>query len=59
MQVNVNVSGSRALGITVRGGNEFGLGIYISRVDPGSAADHAGLKVLCAPVIDPPVIGCL
>jgi len=34
------------MGIMIRGGKEFGLGIYISGVDRGSAANHAGLKVL-------------
>ena len=29
----------------IRGGAEYGLGIYITGVDPGSAADHGGLKV--------------
>lgn len=35
----------KQLGISIRGGSEFGLGIYISGVDEGSVADTYGLKV--------------
>ena len=45
IQVNLVVSESKTLGISIRGGNEFGLGIYITQVDYGSPADNAGLKV--------------
>lgn len=48
--MNVTVGGGRPLGITVRGGNDYGLGIYVSRVDQGSAADHAGLKVFVSSI---------
>ena len=44
-QVNLGVTDSRALGIMIRGGNEFGLGIYITGLDRGSLAEQAGLKV--------------
>lgn len=33
------------LGLMIRGGREFGLGIYISGVDQLSTAEEAGLKV--------------
>lgn len=35
----------KQLGISIRGGSEHGLGIYISEVDDGSVADTYGLKV--------------
>lgn len=35
----------RSLGLMIRGGAEYGLGIYITGVDPGSAADEGDLKV--------------
>ena len=39
------VKEGRGLGLMIRGGREFGLGIYISGVDPYSVAEDAGLKV--------------
>ena len=33
------------MGLTIRGGAEYGLGIYITGVDPGSEAESSGLKV--------------
>ena len=39
------VEKGECLGLMVRGGREFGLGIYISGVDPFSVAENAGLKV--------------
>lgn len=35
----------RELGISIRGGIEHGLGIYISSVETGSIAEAHGLKV--------------
>lgn len=35
----------RSLGLMIRGGAEYGLGIYVTGVDPGSAADDGALKV--------------
>lgn len=35
----------RSLGLMIRGGAEYGLGIYITGVDPGSAAHVGELKV--------------
>ncbi|KAL8605984.1 hypothetical protein ACOMHN_067167 [Nucella lapillus] len=33
------------VGLNIRGGKDFGLGIYISRVDPGGLAERAGVEV--------------
>lgn len=44
-KVNVVVHQGKSLGLMIRGGSEFGLGIYVTGVDPLSVADHAGLKV--------------
>ncbi|XP_060893420.1 whirlin-like isoform X2 [Labrus mixtus] len=43
--VNLNMDNGRSLGLMIRGGAEYGLGIYITGVDPGSAADIGALKV--------------
>ena len=45
LQVNVAVDRGHSLGLTVRGGRDYGLGVYISGVDPYSVAENAGLKV--------------
>uniref|UniRef100_A0A8C2ZZ60 Whirlin n=1 Tax=Cyclopterus lumpus TaxID=8103 RepID=A0A8C2ZZ60_CYCLU len=42
---NLNMDGGRSLGLMIRGGAEYRLGIYITGVDPGSAADAGALKV--------------
>ena len=34
----------QSLGLMIRGGSEYGLGIYVTGVDRMSAADTAGLK---------------
>ena len=39
------VTDSKKLGIMMRGGSDFGLGIYITGVDQGSVAHNSGLKV--------------
>ena len=39
------LSDNRPLGLMIRGGNEFGLGIYITSIDVGQVAENAGLKV--------------
>ncbi|XP_052790339.1 whirlin-like [Mya arenaria] len=44
-KVNVTVNSGQGLGLMIRGGRDFGLGIYISGVDSMSIADKAGLKV--------------
>lgn len=45
LQVNLVLGNGRSLGLTIRGGAEYGLGIYITGVDPGSEAESSGLKV--------------
>jgi hypothetical protein len=40
------VDPGRELGITIRGGAEHGLGIYVSKIDPGSVAESNDIKVL-------------
>ncbi|XP_076436125.1 whirlin-like [Babylonia areolata] len=44
-KVNVVVDRGHTLGLRVRGGVDYGLGIYISGVDPYSVAENAGLKI--------------
>ena len=39
------VPGGQELGVSIRGGSEHGLGIYISAVEEGSVAETYGLKV--------------
>ncbi|XP_036000603.1 whirlin-like isoform X2 [Fundulus heteroclitus] len=43
--VMLNMDDGRSLGLMIRGGAEYGLGIYITGVDPGSAAHVGELKV--------------
>ncbi|XP_031561837.1 uncharacterized protein LOC116297698 isoform X2 [Actinia tenebrosa] len=43
-KVNVFIEEGDKLGLRIRGGSEYGLGIYIAGVDPNSAAEKAGLK---------------
>ncbi|RUS72899.1 hypothetical protein EGW08_019344 [Elysia chlorotica] len=47
MERLVTISGVRggSMGFSVRGGSEFGLGIYVSHVAQGSPASHAGLQL--------------
>lgn len=45
LQVNLVLGDGRSLGLTIRGGAEYGLGIYVTGVDPGSEAESSGLKV--------------
>uniref|UniRef100_A0A2K5D130 Whirlin n=1 Tax=Aotus nancymaae TaxID=37293 RepID=A0A2K5D130_AOTNA len=45
VKVNLVLGDGRSLGLTIRGGAEYGLGIYITGVDPGSEAEGSGLKV--------------
>ncbi|KAM8886631.1 whirlin isoform 3-T3 [Spinachia spinachia] len=42
---SLNMDSGRSLGLMIRGGAEYGLGIYITGIDPGSAADAGALKV--------------
>jgi len=43
--VNIFVEDGAKLGLTIRGGSDYGLGIYIAGVDPDGMAEEAGLKV--------------
>ncbi|XP_054613967.1 whirlin isoform X3 [Dunckerocampus dactyliophorus] len=43
-KVNLVLDDGRSLGLMIRGGAEYTLGIYITGVDPGSAAECGGLK---------------
>lgn len=43
--MNLVLSEGRSLGLLIRGGAEYSLGIYITGVDQGSEAESAGLKV--------------
>ncbi|KAK1883919.1 Whirlin [Dissostichus eleginoides] len=45
-KVNLVLDDGRSLGLMIRGGAEYALGIYITGVDQGSAAECGGLKVL-------------
>lgn len=38
----------QSLGLMIRGGVEYGLGIYVTGVDKDSVADRAGLSVSCS-----------
>ncbi|KAH9488897.1 hypothetical protein Btru_058318 [Bulinus truncatus] len=44
-KVNIVVQKGQGLGIMIRGGTEYGLGIFISGIDPFSVAENAGLKL--------------
>ncbi|KAM5145315.1 whirlin [Mantella aurantiaca] len=44
-KVNLVLSEGRSLGLLIRGGAEYSLGIYITGVDQGSEAESSGLKV--------------
>ena len=46
VQVTILVDEGQELGISIRGGAEHGLGIYISVVEEGSVAEGYGLKVM-------------
>ncbi|KAI5613040.1 whirlin-like isoform X1, partial [Silurus asotus] len=44
-RVTISLDDGRPLGLMIRGGAEYSLGIYIAGVDHGSAAEVGGLKV--------------
>nr|XP_002739893.2 PREDICTED: uncharacterized protein LOC100375241 [Saccoglossus kowalevskii] len=44
-RVHLNVGDNQLLGLNIRGGSEYGLGIYVSRVDPGGPAEASGIRV--------------
>ncbi|KAG1930455.1 PDZ domain-containing protein 7 isoform X2 [Pimephales promelas] len=44
--VHLNLSHSQpVLGLNIRGGREYGLGIYVSKLDPGGLAEQGGVKM--------------
>ncbi|CAF1234772.1 unnamed protein product [Rotaria sp. Silwood1] len=43
--VTVSVEKGKRLGLVIRGGAEYGLGIFISGVDKGSLSDQSGLSI--------------
>ncbi|KAG7324788.1 hypothetical protein KOW79_011104 [Hemibagrus wyckioides] len=44
--VHLNTSLSQScLGLNIRGGREYGLGIYVSKLDPGGLAEQGGIKM--------------
>lgn len=47
----VAVEDGLSLGLMIRGGAEYGLGIYVTGVDESSAADIAGLQVTILKII--------
>ncbi|XP_065647397.1 uncharacterized protein LOC100208667 isoform X3 [Hydra vulgaris] len=44
-KVNVVVTGNNKLGLLIRGGSEFGLGIFVAGIDENSIADKCGIMV--------------
>lgn len=44
-RVELLIEPGQSLGLMIRGGVEYGLGIFITGVDKDSVADRAGLKV--------------
>jgi len=43
--VNVVVGNSATLGLLIRGGSEYGLGIFVAGIDQDSVADRSGIMV--------------
>ncbi|CRK92781.1 CLUMA_CG006236, isoform A [Clunio marinus] len=43
--VELIIEPGQSLGLMIRGGIEYGLGIYVTGVDKDSVADHAGLNI--------------
>lgn len=44
-RVEIVIEPGQSLGLMIRGGIEYGLGIYVTGVDKDSVADLAGLNV--------------
>lgn len=38
------LTGKYSFGLTIKGGKEYGLGIFVSSVDKGSLSEQSGLK---------------
>jgi hypothetical protein len=45
LQVELSIEPGQSLGLMIRGGVEYNLGIFITGVDKDSVADRAGLMV--------------
>lgn len=45
-RVDLCIEPGQSLGLMIRGGLEYGLGIYVTGVDKDSVADRAGLLVM-------------
>lgn len=45
-RVELVIEPGQSLGLMIRGGIEYGLGIYVTGVDKDSVADRAGLNVI-------------
>ncbi|XP_076472086.1 uncharacterized protein LOC143301586 isoform X2 [Babylonia areolata] len=43
--IRLHRASNQSLGFAVRGGYEFNVGVFVSKVEPGSQADKQGLKV--------------
>jgi hypothetical protein len=44
-QVELSIEPGQSLGLMIRGGIEYGLGIFVTGVDMGSVAERSGLMV--------------
>ncbi|XP_070540501.1 PDZ domain-containing protein 7-like isoform X9 [Ptychodera flava] len=44
-RVTLHTGDNQVLGLNIRGGSEYGLGIYVSRVDRGGPAEASGIRV--------------
>jgi len=44
-QLKLSLSSNDNLGLTIRGGREYGLGIYVTAVEQNSLAHDNGIKV--------------
>lgn len=49
-RVDLLIEPGQSLGLMIRGGAEYGLGIFVTGVDKDSVADRAGLTVLSCPI---------
>lgn len=50
-RVDLLIEPGQSLGLMIRGGAEYGLGIFVTGVDKDSVADRAGLTVHLATFI--------
>jgi hypothetical protein len=50
-QVELAIEPGQSLGLMIRGGVEYGLGVFVTGVDPGSVAERCGLVVSVQTVI--------